>query len=102
MTNTTTITVLGNPVKIETNLQSRSVTITLPLPTDVTAEKMVSILVYIQHSNGTTEVKRGRVVELEPGIKGIEFEVAHFSTFTLLYSPDLKIEEEVNTLAPIS
>ncbi|WP_431027700.1 S-layer homology domain-containing protein [Lysinibacillus sp. LZ02] len=95
VTNTATISVLGNPVTIETNMQSHRVTLTLPLPATVTAQQLEQLVVYIQHSDGTTEIKRGKMVEFEPGVRGVEFDVEHFSTFTLLYAPDLKQLETV-------
>ncbi|WP_197278956.1 S-layer homology domain-containing protein [Lysinibacillus sp. ZYM-1] len=97
------ISLMGTPVTIETNLQNRPVTITLPISEEVTEEQMASLVVYIEHSDATTEVKRGRIVEFEPGVKGFQFEVDHFSTFSLVYASEAQEEEaevEVNRLAP--
>ena len=85
VTNRMTITLLGNPVTIETNMQNRPMTITMPIPADATDEQKAALFVYIEHSDGTTEVKRGRIVEFEPGVKGFAFDAQHFSTFTLMY-----------------
>ncbi|MFF5995168.1 S-layer homology domain-containing protein, partial [Lysinibacillus sp. KU-BSD001] len=99
--NRMTVTLLGNPVTIETNMQNRPVTITLPIPTDATDEQIAALFVYIEHSDGSTEVKRGRIVEFKPGVKGIAFDVQHFSTFSLLYPSDVQTEEvATKTVAP--
>ena len=85
VTNRMTITLIGNPVTIETNMQNRPMTITMPIPADATDEQKAALFVYIEHSDGTTEVKRGRIVEFEPGVEGFAFDAQHFSTFTLIY-----------------
>lgn len=95
VTNTATISILGNPVTIETNMQNHLVTLTLPLPANVTTQQLEQLIVYIQHSDGTTEVKRGTIVEFGQSLRGVKFDVEHFSTFTLLYAPDLKQNETV-------
>ena len=95
------ISLMRTPVTIETNLQNRPVTMTLPISAELTEEQMASLVVYIEHSDATTEVKRGRMVEFEPGVKGLQFEVDHFSTFSLLYASEVQEEVvEVNRLAP--
>ncbi len=99
ITNKMSVNLLGDTVAIKTNLQSRPVIVTLPIPADATEEQIASLVVYIEHSNGTAEVKRGRIVEFEPGVKGFQFEVDHFSTFSLLYTSEVQ-DEEVNRLAP--
>jgi len=83
--------VLGQPMKIETNMQNRPVLLTLPLPTDITQEQLNHLAIYIEHSDGTKEVVRGKVVEYQKGI-GLQFEVNKFSTFSILYLPE---KEEV-------
>ncbi|MED4701850.1 cadherin-like beta sandwich domain-containing protein, partial [Lysinibacillus capsici] len=45
--------VLGQPMKIETNMQNRPVLLTLPLPTDITQEQLNHLAIYIEHSDGT-------------------------------------------------
>ncbi|OKL35502.1 S-layer homology domain-containing protein, partial [Domibacillus mangrovi] len=89
--NTATIEVLGRPMTIETNMQNRPVTLTLPiegaLPKDE-AERDVILLnlaIFIEHSDGTKEVIRGRIVEYKPGELGVTFEIQKFSTFTMVY-----------------
>lgn len=88
----TTVTLLGQPMTIETNMQNRPVTLTLPLPNDVTQEQLESLVVYIEHSDGTKEVVRGQIVDFKEGTKGIQFDVTKFSTFTILYAPVEKEE----------
>ena len=85
--------VLGQPMKIETNMQNRPVLLTLPLPTDITEEQLNHLAIYIEHSDGTKEVVRGKIVEYQKGITGLQFEVNKFSTFSILYLPEK--EEEV-------
>ncbi|GLC87751.1 NHL domain-containing protein [Lysinibacillus piscis] len=104
-TNNATITLLGQPMTIETNMQNRPVTLTLPLPQNVTQEQLNNLAVYIEHSDGTKEVVRGKVVDFKAGIRGIEFEVTKFSTFSILYAPvkqeqpkeEVVVEEQIST-----
>lgn len=86
------IELLGRPMTIETNMQSRPVKLTLPLPTDLTDEQLANLAIFIEHSDGTKEVVRGKVVEYQKGITGLQFEVNKFSTFSILYLPE---KEEV-------
>ncbi|MFJ7370110.1 S-layer homology domain-containing protein, partial [Lysinibacillus sp. NPDC098008] len=82
------VELLGRPMTIETNMQSRPVTLTLPLPKDITQEQLDHLAIYIEHSDGTKEVVRGTVVEFQKGITGLQFEVNKFSTFSILYLPE--------------
>ncbi len=84
--------VLGQPMKIETNMQNRPVLLTLPLPTDITQEQLNHLAIYIEHSDGTKEVVRGKSVEYQKGITGLQFEVNKFSTFSILYLPEKEEE----------
>ncbi|MCO7175459.1 InlB B-repeat-containing protein [Sporolactobacillus kofuensis] len=79
--------VLGQPMQIETNMQNHRVTLTLPIPTDVqlTDEMLNNLVIFIEHSDGTREVIRGQLVNYESGVRGIQFDVTKFSTFTMLY-----------------
>ena len=98
-----TVTLLGQPMTIETNMQNRPVTLTLPLPKTITQEQLDHLAVYIEHSDGTREVVRGNIVDFKEGTKGLQFEVTKFSTFSILYLPvkkeqpkeEAEIEEEV-------
>lgn len=80
------LTVLGRPMTIETNLQSRPVTLTLPLPagSTFTAAQQKKLGVYIEHSDGTKQLVLGKVVTGEDGKPGLELTVNHFSTFTIV------------------
>ncbi|RDV32056.1 hypothetical protein C7B89_10055 [Lysinibacillus capsici] len=95
------ISLLGTPVRIETNLQNRPVMITLPISSELTENQIASLLIYVEHSDETTEVKHGRIVEFVPGVKGFQFEVDHFSTYSLVYTSEVQeAEEEVEQIAP--
>lgn len=91
--NTATIQVLGRPMTIETNMQNRPVTLTLPLPANVSQEMINNLAIFIEHSDGTKQVIRGTVVEWKNGQKGVQFGVDHFSTFTMLYLEEAATEE---------
>ncbi|WP_342442187.1 InlB B-repeat-containing protein [Lysinibacillus sp. FSL K6-0075] len=95
------VELLGRPMIIETNMQSRPVTLTLPLPTDLTQEQLNHLAIYIEHSDGTKEVVRGKIVEYEKGIAGLQFEVNKFSTFSILYLPEKEEVKEPTTDAVI-
>ncbi|MGE7694313.1 InlB B-repeat-containing protein [Lysinibacillus sp. NPDC094177] len=82
---TATIEVLGRPMTIETNMQSRPVTLTFPLPSNLTQDQKDNLAIFIEHSDGTKEVVRGKIVEFKKGQLGIQFNVDKFSTFTTLY-----------------
>ncbi|WP_334074183.1 MULTISPECIES: Ig-like domain-containing protein [Paenibacillus] len=83
--------VVSRPMTIETNMQSRPVTLVLPLR-DVTMpaseqEKKAfldSLAIYIEHSDGSKELVRGSVVDYGSGEQGLQFQVNKFSTFTIL------------------
>lgn len=85
------IDVLGRPMTIETNLQSRQVQLMLPiedaLPQDEEFREMIlnGLVVFIEHSDGSKEVVHGEVVKGENGDLFIQFTVDKFSTFTLVY-----------------
>ncbi|WP_107838233.1 leucine-rich repeat protein [Metasolibacillus meyeri] len=97
----TTVTLLGQPMTIETNMQKRPVTLTLPLPADITQEQLDSLVIYIEHSDGTKEVVRGQIVDFKESTKGIQFEVTKFSTFSILYVPQDKVVEQPNIEQPV-
>lgn len=79
------VKLVGQPISIDTNLQNRQVTLLLPLPANLTSAQRENIMVYVEHSNGTAEIIRGRFAEFTRGQTGIVFDVEHFSTFSLLY-----------------
>ena|GEM_PF-1194950 len=98
----TNVRVLARPVEIETNMQSREVTLTLPLgnslPTDAAARQQIldNLAVYIEHSDGTKELVQGKLVKLANNSEGIEFTVTKFSTFTLVVVDGLKATQKTN------
>ncbi|MDP1395385.1 S-layer homology domain-containing protein [Lysinibacillus capsici] len=79
------VKLVGQPISIDTNLQNRQVTLLLPLPVNLTSAQRENMMVYVEHSNGTAEIIRGRFAEFTRGQTGIVFDVEHFSTFSLLY-----------------
>ncbi|MCP1187396.1 S-layer homology domain-containing protein [Paenibacillus sp. 1781tsa1] len=95
------VRVLARPVEIDTNMQSREVTLTLPLrdslPTDPAARQQAldNLAIYIEHSDGTKELIQGKLVQLTNS-EGIEFTVAKFSTFTLVIVDGLKASQSTH------
>lgn len=79
------VKLVGQPISIDTNLQNRQVTLLLPLPANLISAQRENMMVYVEHSNGTAEIIRGRFAEFTRGQTGIVFDVEHFSTFSLLY-----------------
>ncbi|MEK5429417.1 InlB B-repeat-containing protein [Lysinibacillus sp. FSL R7-0073] len=85
---------IGRPMTIETNMQNRPVTLTLPLPKTITQEQLDNLAIFIEHSDGTKELLRGKVVDYQKDMQGLQFEVQKFSTFSILYLPEKgKVEE---------
>ncbi|MDG0793387.1 S-layer homology domain-containing protein [Cohnella ginsengisoli] len=78
--------VIGRPLSIDTNLQGHDVDLVLPLGEAASAGTN-QLGVYVEHSDGSTELKRGEIVELGTG-KGFKITVNKFSTFTLLKLSD--------------
>ncbi|MBB5147744.1 DUF4073 domain-containing protein [Ureibacillus thermosphaericus] len=100
------VQVIGRPMEIETNMQSRQVSIILPitanLPTNPAERQKVlnNLGVYIEHSDGSKELMKGTVVKMKDGSEGLEFEVNKFSTFSIVYLEgwqDEVAEEETET-----
>ncbi|MEK3876544.1 Ig-like domain-containing protein [Paenibacillus sp. FSL M7-0420] len=85
-----TVTLVSRPVTIETNLQSRPVTLVLPLSnSSLTAEQLKALAVFIQHSDGTKELVKGEIVPFgQTGKSGIQFSISKFSTFTVVLAQD--------------
>lgn len=86
-----TVSVVGVPVTIETNMPSSAVDITLPLtgvtiPSDSTEKEafLKQLGVYIEHSDGTKELVQGEIVTYANGVQGIKFHITKFSTFTIV------------------
>ncbi|MEI7024098.1 S-layer homology domain-containing protein [Paenibacillus sp. y28] len=81
------VEVIGRPMKIETNMQSRAVTLVLPLG-DTTLEQaeLNQLRIFIEHSDGTKELVTGEIVAYnQAGQLGIRFTVHKFSTFTIVH-----------------
>ncbi|MFC3772868.1 S-layer homology domain-containing protein [Paenibacillus sp. GCM10012303] len=80
------INVLGRPMKIETNMQNRPVTLVMPLPeTGLSEQQLKELGIFIEHSDGTKELIRGEIVPYDAtGKPGIRFTVTKFSTFTVV------------------
>lgn len=74
--------VIGRPLSIDTNLQGHDVNIVLPLG-EAVGSGANQLGVYVEHNDGSTELKRGEIVDLGTG-KGFKITVNKFSTFTLL------------------
>jgi len=88
---------IGRPMTIETNMQNRPVTLTLPLPKNITQEQLDNLAIFIEHSDGTKELLRGKVVDYQKDMRGLQFEVQKFSTFSILYLPEKEKVEEPTT-----
>jgi hypothetical protein len=85
------ISVLGNPITIETNMPSAKVDITLPLngfsiPTDARERDafLRQLAVYIEHSDGEKELVQGEIVVYKTGVLGIRFQITKFSNFAIV------------------
>ncbi|WP_168121005.1 immunoglobulin-like domain-containing protein [Paenibacillus sp. HB172176] len=80
--------VVGQPMTIETNMQSRRVEIVLPLADETLSEEQLGELgVFIEHSDGEKELVRGEIFAYgDSGKRGIKFTVTHFSTFTIVHA----------------
>ncbi|WP_186323583.1 S-layer homology domain-containing protein [Paenibacillus xylanexedens] len=87
---TTNIQILGRPMTIETNLQSRPVTLVLPVEANqIAGVNSEELGVYIEHSDGTKELVHGKLVTINnDNQQGIEIEVNKFSTFSVVKVKD--------------
>ncbi|MBM7567056.1 X2-like carbohydrate binding domain-containing protein [Paenibacillus sacheonensis] len=78
------VSIVGQPVSIETNFQGRAVDVIVPVDAALLAGLQPGQLgVYIEHGDGTTEYKTGTIVEWQGG-KGLRFTVDKFSTFAVV------------------
>ncbi|WP_341347168.1 Ig-like domain-containing protein [Paenibacillus sp. FSL H3-0469] len=89
-----TVTLVSRPVTIDTNLQSRPVTLVLPLNnSSLTAEQLKALAVFIEHSDGTKELVKGEIVPFgQTGKSGIQFSISKFSTFTVVLAQDPAVQ----------
>ncbi|TBL71074.1 S-layer homology domain-containing protein [Paenibacillus thalictri] len=86
------ISIVGRPMTIETNLQSRPVTLVIPLgdTSSLTEQQLQNLGVFIEHSDGTKEFVKGQIVNYDDSGKlGIQFTVTKFSTFTVVKTDGL-------------
>ncbi|SDP13830.1 Listeria/Bacterioides repeat-containing protein [Paenibacillus sp. yr247] len=78
------VSVIGQPMKIDTNLQNTPVTLTLPLG-NLSADQAKDLAIYIEHSDGTKElVKADLVAYDDKGQLGLRFTTNKFSTFSII------------------
>lgn len=87
------IELLGQPIKIETNLQNHPVLVTIPMFVGLTSEQLAQLAVFIEHSDGTNEIVRGEIESSLDERLAYQFEVNKFSTFSLISLPP--VEEPV-------
>ncbi|MZP29547.1 hypothetical protein GTO91_07490 [Heliobacterium undosum] len=79
------IQLVGKPMTIETNLSNRRTKVTFPLPSDLPASQLASLRVWVQHTDGTEEVKTGTIEYNNQGRPvGITIEIDKFSVFTIV------------------
>ncbi|KAI7266223.1 hypothetical protein KC345_g8238 [Hortaea werneckii] len=85
------IGVVSRPMTIETNMQSRPVTLSLPLrdvqlPSDPAAREafLADLVIFVEHSDGEKELVKAKVVDYKAGQLGLQFDINKFSTFTIL------------------
>ncbi|WP_180968192.1 S-layer homology domain-containing protein [Cytobacillus massiliigabonensis] len=95
------INVVARPMTIETNMQSRPVTLTLPLrdvqlPSSPSEREqfLKELVIFIKHSDGEKELVKAKVVDYKKDQLGLEFGVNKFSTFTILHMEGL--DEDAN------
>jgi hypothetical protein len=76
---------------IDTNMQSRPVTLTLPLrdvqlPADPAEREafLANLVIFVEHTDGDKELVRAKVVDYKAGQLGLQFDINKFSTFTIL------------------
>lgn len=95
MVNSEDAKVVGRPMTIHTNMQSHRVTLTLPIDDSGVENNqqenwLEDLVVFIEHSDGTKEVVRGKVVPYKSESSfGYQFDIDKFSIFTLVYLDDL-------------
>ena len=85
------IQVIGQPLRIDSDLQGQKVQLTLPLslqnlPSDPQQQEIFlqQLAIYVEHSDGTQELITPKVIREKDQPAGLQFEVNKFSTFTVL------------------
>ncbi|MFF2093404.1 S-layer homology domain-containing protein [Paenibacillus sp. NPDC058174] len=84
--------VIGRPMTIETNLSSRAVSLSLPVPAaQIPANEkerqqwLDNLAVFIEHSDGERVVIKPEIATDAAGQTRLQFNVTKFSTFTILH-----------------
>lgn len=103
-----TVSLIGNPVTIETNMPSTPADITIPLngitiPSDP-AERTVllqQLAVFIEHSDGEKEMIQGELVEYGDGVYGIKVHINKFSIFAVVKTDVFLKSSEDSVLKPV-
>jgi hypothetical protein len=88
----------GRTMSIETNLQSRPVTLVLPLFSNLEVKSPASLRTYIEHSDGSIELAEGTVVSSngnDGASSGYKIIVNKFSSFTVIQAAE---DEAINQL----
>ncbi|WP_245238035.1 Ig-like domain-containing protein [Paenibacillus etheri] len=83
------INLLGLPRKIETNFGGFTTKVVLPLsgitiPTENRQAFLDALKVFIEHTDGTTELVSGTIQYENGVVKGIQFEISKFSRFQIV------------------
>ncbi|WP_284642501.1 cadherin-like beta sandwich domain-containing protein [Paenibacillus silviterrae] len=86
------VSVIGQPVKIETNYAGYTTELLLPLnhlvlPADTAAAKRIlsQLAVYIEHSDGEKALQQGEIrYDADGKLAGIAIQINKFSTFTII------------------
>ncbi|MBO9608319.1 MAG: S-layer homology domain-containing protein [Paenibacillaceae bacterium] len=92
VTGDNSIAFVGTPMTIETNFQNRPVKVAFPfdpksVPTDPAARErfIASLAVYVEHSDGDKELKRGTIrYDADGNPVAIEIGIDKFSTFVII------------------
>lgn len=86
-----TISVVGSPITIETNLQNRPVQLVIPInnsdilnSTTDNTQWLQDLRIFIEHSDGDHELVQPTVVSSDDNQTGLQFTVNKFSTFTIV------------------
>jgi hypothetical protein len=79
------VRVVGRPIAIHTNVQGRQIELVLPIRGVAISSASGRLGIYIEHSDGSTELIRGELVKLgADGDLGLRFTADKFSTFAIV------------------
>lgn len=95
------LSIWGRPMTVETNMENRPVTVYMPLgtlPSDDAKRKdlLDHLVIFIEHDDGTKELVQGELSEFAPGMQGMKFNISKFSTFSMVYLPGWKSEQNLS------